>query len=305
MHRRHFLASAAALAAAGTVAPRRAFAETSVALGEARLRALSDGHLSLPAGFVYAAMPQDRLGAALAPFGKTPEQALTPPCNVTLLQDGERTVLFDVGAGPSFQSTAGRLGEALEAAGIGAGDVTHVVFTHGHPDHLWGVLDDFDDPMFPNATHMIGKAEWDYWTDPATVDSIGAERAVLAAGASRRLALIEDAMEFFEDGQEILPGLAAHLTPGHTPGHMSFELRRGSESAMIIGDAIGNDHIAFARPDWFNGPDQDQPLAAKTRAALLDRLAAEKMPISGFHFEGAFGRVEKTAEGYRLVPLSA
>ena len=79
-------------------------------------------------------------------------------------------------------------------------DVTDIVFTHAHPDHLWGLLDDFDDPLFPDASYMIGKTEWDYWLNPNTVDEIGEARASFAVGALRRLEMIEDQIEFFSDG---------------------------------------------------------------------------------------------------------
>jgi glyoxylase-like metal-dependent hydrolase (beta-lactamase superfamily II) len=130
------------------------------------------------------------------------------------------------------------------------------------------VLDDFDDPVFVNASYMIGQAEWEYWTDPATVESIGKARAAFAVGAARRLAEIEDQLSFIAGGQEVLPGILAHDSPGHTPGHMAFEVRHGSEAVMVVGDAIGNGHLALARPDWPSGSDQDAETGSATRAVL-------------------------------------
>jgi len=297
--RRFILGSGAA--AFGQLLPGLSLAE--VMLGGARLTTVSDGHLTLPPEFVFGPMPQEELAPVLESFGLS-GQPLTPPCNLTLYRDGTSTVLFDAGAGSGFMPTAGKLLGHLDAAGVAPEEVTHVIFTHGHPDHLWGVLDDFDDPLFGEARHLMGRSEWDYWFDPATVDSIGAERAAFAVGAKRRLAVIEDMVEFFGDGDEILTGIGAVLTPGHTPGHMSFEIRAGSETAFISGDAISNHHVAFARPEWESGSDQDMGLAAKTRVALLDRLAAEKALLFGFHLpEGGIGRVEAGGIGaYRFVP---
>ena len=103
-------------------------------------------------------------------------------------------------------------------------------------------------------------------------------------------------------GDEVLPGIAAVASFGHTPGHMSFELRNGSDAALVIGDAINNHHVAFARPDWPSGADQDQDTAAATRLALLDRLAAEQMLAVGFHLpDGGMGRVERDADAFRFV----
>ncbi|WP_231700999.1 MBL fold metallo-hydrolase [Aliiruegeria sabulilitoris] len=292
----------AALGGAGLV-PR--WSHATVALGDMSVETLSDGHLVLPADFIFGPMPKDELGPVLQANGLTPGAELTPECNLTLLRSDDNVILFDAGSGPSFQQSAGKLADALDAAGLAPEDITHVVFTHGHPDHLWGVLDDFDEPFFYEAQHFIGKAEWDYWIDPKTVDTIEAARTTMAVGAQRRLAAMEDAMTFFEDGEEILPGVAARMTPGHTPGHMSFEIRSGSESVMVIGDAIGNHHVAFARPGWHSGSDQDRELGSATRTALMDQVASEQMRIIGFHLPGGgIGRAEKTADGYRFVQES-
>lgn len=298
--RRTFVAGAAAGVAVGAGLPWRALAE--ITLGEAKLTAVSDGHLMLPGSFIFAGLPEAEVAAIVEPMGVSME-ALEPPCNVTLLQMGDRVVLFDVGSGPDFMPTAGELLGNLEAAGVGPEQVTDVIFTHAHPDHIWGLLDEFDEPLFPDARYAMGRAEWDYWWNPETVDTIGAERQAFAVGAKRRMEAIEDRVEFFDDGAEVLPGVAAVACVGHTPGHMGFEIRQGSESVMVVGDAIGNHHVAFAKPGWEVNSDQDPELGAATRVALMDRLAAEQMVMVGFHLPGGIGRAEKDGEGYRWVAM--
>ena len=297
--RRHIIGAIGAGALFGW--PRTSRAATEMTLGPARLTTLSDGHLQLPRDFMLGDLDPEKAAPILAEHGVTGDM-LEPPCNLTLYRDGTNTVLFDAGAGSGFMPSAGELRTALEADGLAPSDITHVLFTHGHPDHLWGVLDDFDDPLFTNATHMIGQGEWDYWTDPDTVDTIGEARASFAVGASRRLAAIEDRIEQFTDGDELLPGIMAHASFGHTPGHMSFEIRQGSDAVMIVGDAIGNGHLALARPDWPSGADQDAETGIATRLRLLDMLATDQMPMVGFHLpEGGLGRVERTDGAYRFV----
>ncbi|SIO08756.1 MBL fold metallo-hydrolase [Vannielia litorea] len=298
--RRRFVAGAAAGVVAGGVVPLRGMAE--MMLGEARLTAISDGTLMLPGAFIFEGLPEEEVAAIVTPMGVS-STALEPPCNVTLLQVGDRVVLFDVGSGPDFMPSAGELVQNLEGAGVAPEDVTDVIFTHAHPDHIWGLLDEFDEPLFADARYMMGRAEWDYWWNPETVDTIGAERQAFAVGARRRMEAIEDAVVFFDDGEEVLPGVAAVACVGHTPGHMGFEIRQGSESVMVVGDAIGNHHVAFARPGWEVNSDQDKATAAATRVALMDRLAAEQMPLVGFHLPGAIGRAEKAGDGYRWVTI--
>jgi glyoxylase-like metal-dependent hydrolase (beta-lactamase superfamily II) len=299
--RRTFLAAGTGLAA-GTalgILPRPVHAQVTV--GSIRLDVVSDGSLTLPGGFIFDPMPKDELLPILERYGQSAD-VLTPPCNVTLMRDGERTILFDVGSGPDFSANSGILLDSLEALDVAPDDVTDVVFTHAHPDHLWGLLDDFDDPLFPDASYMIGKTEWDYWMNPNTVDEIGEARASFAVGARRRLELIKDQITFFSDGDEIIPGVAARATFGHTPGHMAFEVRQGTDGIMILGDCIGNDHIAFAKPEWNSGSDHDQETAAKTRVALMDQLAHQKIRVIGYHLSGnGVGHVDKSSDGYAFV----
>lgn len=296
--RRSFLAGTASMAVAGAF-PERVLAEISI--GSARLTTVSDGNLVLPGGFIFDPMPRDELTPILDQFGVSSER-LTPECNLALYRDGSNTVLFDVGSGPDFVDSAGTLLDSLDAAGLSPEEVTHVVFTHAHPDHIWGLLDDFDDPIFTEATYMMGRTEWDYWWDPDTVNTIGDARAAFAVGARRRMEIIEDAVVRFDDGQEILPGIAAVATYGHTPGHMSFEIRSDNQAALIAGDAIGNHHVAFARPEWPSGSDQARTSAAETRLRLFDRVVQDDMTLVGFHLpDGGIGRVETAAEGYRFV----
>ena len=102
-------------------------------------------------------------------------------------------------------------------------------------------------------------------------------------------------------GRPDAPGVIARGTFGHSPGHMAFELRDGSESLMVVGDSLGNHHVAFAKPDWITGSDQDGAMAAQTRVGLLDQITDGQMRIAGFHLPGGLGHVERRDDGYRFV----
>lgn len=296
--RRSFLAASATIPIMG-ISSKKSVAEIS--LGDAALTTVSDGSLTLPGSFIFEPMPKAELSSILSDFDVSAEQ-ITRECNLALYRNGTDTVLFDVGSGPDFVPSAGEIVDSLDAIGVAPEDVTHVVFTHAHPDHIWGLLDDFDEPLFYEASYMMGRTEWDYWWNPETVNTIGEARAAFAVGAKRRMAAIEDSIELFDDGQEILPGVAAVSSPGHTPGHMSFEVRQGTNAALVLGDAIGNHHVAFRKPDWESVSDQDQQRAVQTRKMLFDRIINDNLKIAGFHLpDGGLGRVEKAAEGYRYI----
>ncbi|KIN63365.1 Metallo-beta-lactamase family protein [Sulfitobacter noctilucicola] len=299
--RRKFMAGAGGLLATHATGLLPSTAHAQLGFGDIQIDVVSDGSLTLPGGFIFDPMPQDELMPLLEKLGQSPE-VLTPPCNVTLMRQGDKVVLFDVGSGPDFSPNSGIVLDSLAALGVAPEDVTDVVFTHAHPDHLWGLLDDFDDPLFTQANYLMGQAEWDYWMNPNTVDEIEEARVSFAVGAQRRLDMIKERMSFFNDGDEVLPGVAARATFGHTPGHMALEISQGSDSVMILGDSIGNDHVAFARPQWLSGSDQDPETAAATRMSLMDQLAHNKTRVIGFHLMGnGIGYVDKTADGYSFV----
>ena len=292
INRRHLLLSAVASAA-----PQMLWAQ--ITKGEMQIDTLSDGNLMLPADFILDGMPQQEAMAILAKYGLG-DGPFTPPCNVTLARIGDRRVLFDVGAGPDFQPSAGKLASALDLIGVNADEITDVIFTHGHPDHLWGLLDEFDEPVFANAQHHIGQIEFDYWTNPDTVTTIGDARTTFAVGAARRLNALSDQFNLITDGAEVVAGITARATMGHTPGHMSYVLQN---DVMVVGDAIGNHHIGFERPKWASGADQEAQMAADTRVALLDQLASDKMLMIGFHLpNGGIGYVDWFGDAFQFVP---
>lgn len=271
-------------------------------LGDIEITVVSDGHLMLPARLVAPDAPEAERNAALAAAGQTGELA-QPPTNVTLIKAGGEVILVDAGSGPNFMPTAGKLSANLEAAGISPESVTKVVFTHGHPDHLWGALDDFEEaPRFPNAAHLIGASEWDYWTSEDAEKGLPADRATFVAAARRNIAGIEAKAERLKPGQEIVPGIRAFDTPGHTQGHISLEIAGGGETLVVLGDALTHPVISFQYPDWRPAADHVPEQAAETRKKLLDRLATEKSRVIGYHlpFPG-IGRVEKKDGAYSYV----
>ncbi|WP_232405700.1 MBL fold metallo-hydrolase [Pseudophaeobacter flagellatus] len=307
VNRRDVMTGLAAGLATGLLLPGQGWATAGAAgltIGDMQLQTLSDGHLVLPRAMLFAGLEPAAVDQILQAKG-IGAGPIEPPINVTLLRHGNRVVLFDTGAGPSFQASAGRLLSVLETAGLSPEEVTHVVFTHCHPDHLWGVLDDFDDPLFSNADYLMGRVEWDYWFDPNTASTISNERASMAVGARRRMQIVAERTTRFEDGQEILPGIEAQASYGHTPGHMCFALRSSGESLLIGGDAIGNHHVSFAEPDWPIGTDQDAAQAAKSRLRLLDMLVHDQMRLIGTHLpQGGIGRVEQLGGGFQFIPDS-
>ena len=132
---------------------------SQIDLGSASISTISDGTITLPGSLSFdSSMPSDELDVILNDFDLSKDE-LTRECNLTLYDDGSKKVLFDAGAGVDFLNGMGNLVESLEAIDLSTDEITDVVFTHAHPDHIWGVLDDFDDLTFQNANYHIGRTE--------------------------------------------------------------------------------------------------------------------------------------------------
>lgn len=302
--RRAFLASGLSLAAVAAFSrPARAIGR--ITMGQSELITVSDGSLALPMDSLFPDIEKAELEAFLLAHDM-PTDALRPQCNVTILKQGDRTTIFDVGAGANFVSSTGALLENLGAAGIDPETVTDVVFTHAHPDHLWGVTDDFDELVFANANYHIGQAEWDFWSSPDAMQSVAEDRQSFVVGAQNRFAVLEERIAFLKPGQEVLPGVEVVGTPGHTPGHLSFLVHDGRDQTLIAGDAVSNTQISFEHPEWRTSSDQDPDGGVATRKALLSRLAGDKSRIIGYHFDKAgIGRVERQGEAYAFIAEDA
>ena len=300
MNRRKFLKTSA-LGTLSFAIP--SFTLSQIDLGSATISTISDGAITLPGSLSFDnTMPSSELAVILDDFDLSKDE-LTRECNLTLYESDTKKVLFDAGAGFDFLIGMGTLVDSLEAIDLSTDDITDVVFTHAHPDHIWGVLDDFDDLTFRNANYHIGRTEWEYWFDTETVNKVREDRVAMAVGAKRRLEALEGNINLFDGSDEIIDGIKALLTPGHSPGHMSFEVGKSSQKALVVGDALNNHHVAFRKPEWISaGLDQDPNLAAETRKKLLEKIVFEQLKIIGFHLpNGGIGHVEKIGEGYNFV----
>nr|WP_042674175.1 MBL fold metallo-hydrolase [Methylobacterium sp. B34] len=301
--RRLFLGGLAA-GFAGVWPVRRASATQTRALrvGAASVETASDGTLSSSLAFMLPDTPRAEVEAVFNAEGQPAE--VTPiPTNPSLVRIGSEVILIDAGSGNSFQPTAGKLGETLESRNIPREAITQVVFTHAHPDHLWGAVDDFDDSeRFPNARYVVPAEEWDFWTREDVETLVPDWLKGLSVGSRRILRRLEAKVERRKPGESIAPGLSYVASPGHTPGHASVLVEAGGEQVLIGGDALSHAVLSFRRPAWAFGSDLDRDLAASTRLALLDRLASERMMLVGFHLPGSgVGRVERAGHGYRFI----
>lgn len=274
-------------------------------LGDFRITILSDGYLPRSTA-LYALDPGEETLRAFLEARRQPTETAYAHCNHVLIETGEATVLADVGAGDRFLPSEGRLLENMEAAEIDPSDVTHLALTHAHPDHCWGMMDDFgDEKRLPEAEVSIGAAEFDWWMKEGRVDDVPEADQAMVVGAQNALGAVAEEIRLVKDGDAIVSGVSVMATPGHTHGHQSLLVESGSERLLVLGDALVDPYVSFERPDWRYGRDHEQDLAAATRRRVLDMAAADDIAIVGYHlpFPGV-GFVAREGDAYRFIPAT-
>ncbi|MEL6476370.1 MAG: MBL fold metallo-hydrolase [Pseudomonadota bacterium] len=272
------------------------------ALGEFEITVLSDGNLVIPAAGLGANQPPETVAAYLETRFLDTEQTYAHT-NHVLIDTGAEKVLVDIGSGERFMPSAGRLSSNLDAAGIDPSEITHIILTHAHPDHCWGMIDDFDEVRMPDAAYAISAVEFDWWMAEDRVTQVPEPMQAMVVGAQSSLRPVAEQTMMITDGQEIVPGVTMIATQGHTPGHMSVRVESAGERLLVLGDAISHAHVSFEHPDWHGGFDVDAEMAAATRKRLLDMAATDRLTIAGYHlpFPG-IGHVVRSGGAYRFLP---
>lgn len=255
-------------------------------------------------GLVVNASPE-QVAAAMQAAGIA-GPAMRNPYNVTFVETPRGLVAIDVGTGGFPNTDTGALHANMRAAGLDPARVVQIVHTHFHGDHIGGLTTSDGTAVFPQAAVAVPEREWTYWTDAGEESRAPEGRRPAFANVRRRMAPYAQRVTRFAPDAEVVPGIRAVGSNGHSPGHTSFLIHDGNQQALVIGDAITTPAFFMANPEWYPVFDMDPPMAVETRKQLLDRAATERMPVIGYHFDmPATGRVERAGTGYRLVPANA
>ena len=269
--------------------------------GQFQVDVVSDGYITVP-GDIFAPGVTNETRQDVLKRMETYEGVVHAPANIPVLRSRGDVILFDVGAGRRYQPTDGMLQNNLAAFGMDELAITKIVFTHAHPDHIAATLIDSGGLRFPDATYFIGATEWDFWMDPDFFTRTPAALHDFGRSARRDLAAIEHRMVLLRHGDDVVSGIRAIGTPGHTPGHLSFEVS-GGDGLIITADAATSEVVAFEYPEWKFGYDVDAGLAIKSRKRLLDRAAHDGSKLLGFHWRyPGVGFAQAAGSAYRFIP---
>lgn len=227
----------------------------------------------------------------------------------TLVNTGKQLILFDTGNGSlsrDYPQLRNRLSEGglvggLAQAGYKPSDVDIVVITHGHPDHIGGLMEG-GQPVFPKARYIFGAAEFEFWRRGDNVRDARKFNLQLF----QKLALpLEDRARFIKPGDEVASGIRAVDAAGHSPGMLAYHVESAGKRFLIWADSCVHYVLAIQRPQWHLDVDDDKDKAVATRQRMLAMAADDRLFVTGYHmpFPG-IGMIDKTTDGYRWVPVS-
>lgn len=273
-------------------------------IGKFLITALCDGYMAYENFEIFRDPDQQKLMACLG--GET---RISPPVisiNAFLVRDGSRAILIDCGSGDIMGPTCGRLPELLDMLGLPNDAVTDILLTHIHPDHSNGLTDPIRGiKNFMNATVHVHKKEIEHWFDDAAraVATERQKRVYFDAGRIQIAPYLDNAVNLFERECEILPGITALPSTGHTPGHSCYLLRSDDETLLVWGDTVHVPEVQLAYPDTGMIFDTDTPAAAISRRKILQRCVDEDLLVGGMHihFPG-FAHIRRSYDGeYRFI----
>ncbi len=277
-------------------------------IGDFKATVISDGYGQIPIKPVFVMNATD---AEIAPVLKANflQPVVQVTNNVLVVDTGRERILVDSGfgekLGPAFGSFPG-LEANLVRAGITPESIDLVVTSHGHLDHIGGLVTKAGALAFPKAQFVFVDTEWNYWTGSRFESEVntspmpdGFKKGTISA-ARENLPPVASRARFVKQNGEITTGVHYISAPGHSPSHATILFVSDNEQFMHMGDIAHHPVTSLQRPNWSPIFDYDPAQAIKSRKAILDRVATEQTMVMGYHFPfPGLGHVVRQDNAYR------
>lgn len=288
--------------AAAPLAGGNALGVHRMKLGAFEVTTLLDGFIELPQAVlqgnpevIQRAMDAGRV---IAP--------IRTAVNSFLVNTGDKVVMVDCGGAKMLGPTAGRMPQALAAAGLEPWQVDEVYITHMHGDHLHGAVTPEGAKLFPNAVLRIAKADVEYWGSPAVEAAAPENQKGRFVAAKRAMAAYGERLQPFELGAELVPGIRSVPAVGHTPGHSCYLVSSGNAKLLLLGDTLHVGPVQFARPEITVMFDFSQDQARTRRQQLFEMAVKDDMMVGAVHlpFPGIGKLRSRDGGGYTYEPIT-
>jgi glyoxylase-like metal-dependent hydrolase (beta-lactamase superfamily II) len=231
--------------------------------------------------------------------------------NILVIRKGKQVILIDSGTGNGFDfdfgAASGWLAKSLADAGISPEQVTDVVITHAHPDHIGGLFKKDGSMVFPKAQVYLSAIEYAFWTsdkpDFSKSVMLGSEQLTQVLASTKKvLKVLKPTVHLFDDQAELFGCIRLQLAPGHTPGHTIVHVYSGEEELVHIADLLHSDVLQFQHTEWGFSGDTDIKLAADSREKVVAALAKWKTKVFAYHLPWpGIGHVRSKGAAYEWV----
>ncbi|HUA35104.1 MAG TPA: MBL fold metallo-hydrolase [Candidatus Binataceae bacterium] len=273
-------------------------APPKIEVGEFTIAFLSDGLWRNDGGCMFGVVPRE-----LWKRDYPPDEQNRIRLNLTcpLIMKGSDAILVDTGIGNRLTETErkifahrdGWLPDHLRALGMEAGDITHVVASHLHFDHCGGAIrrraSGVLETSFPRARFIVQKGELDTVAHP-NERLRGAYRH-----ADEILATVRDQVEAIEGDLEIVPGVRAIVTGGHTHDHQVVVVSGGGQGFVHLADIVPT--RSHMRGAWNQSYDLDALRTMEQKAHYLGRAVERGWWLSFAHDDQAFAAKVQSNNG--------
>jgi glyoxylase-like metal-dependent hydrolase (beta-lactamase superfamily II) len=280
-------------------------------LGKLDLFVITDGHILFPSVQPSFAPGVDSSAVNhLLSENFLPSDHADLSLNVLVVKSGGKVILIDTGCGTLFGKNCGWLNKSLQQINIRTDEVTDIILTHAHPDHIGGLLTPQGDLAYNNANIHLSKKEYDFWKQlrpdlSKSKMNDAATKQLIINTAHRTLTKAQKQLHLFNNGDKLLNCLKVQLAPGHTPGHSIVTIFSDGQELVHTGDLVHSPVLVFAHPEWGFDGDTDFDQAAQTRKMVLEQLARQREQVFSYHLPWpGLGHVRRKESGYEWIPNS-
>lgn len=280
-------------------------------LGNLELTVLSDGYIRQSPVYPFMApLASAEAVKALLEENFRPTDYVEIGMNVMVVRSKERVVLLDSGTGVFATEVQGRVLNSLADIGLKPSDITDIILSHAHLDHLGGLVDKQGKLTYGGADIYIAKAEYDFW-QKATLDDFKNSPVFKMADFVREVIKniqgvfksIQPKLKFIDLQNGLHSIFSFQLAPGHTPGLTMTTISSKNEKLIYIADLIHSDVLLFPHPEWGFVGDTDIQQAITSRINMLQQLATDRTKTFAYHLPyPGLGHVRKKDKAFEWVP---